>query len=76
MQCIVNDPPPRLEQGPPDLTDFIQRCLQTEAGKRPLPEQLCQHELIVTNMRNSLAYNLEVVSKWIKSRLMMAARRK
>lgn len=69
MQCIVNEPPPRLQHGPPDLTDFISRCLQTEAERRPLPEQLCRHQLVTTNMRNSPAFNLDVVAKWIKSRL-------
>ncbi len=69
MQCIVNEPPPRLQHGPADLADFISRCLQTEAERRPLPEQLCRHPLVTTNMRNSPVFNLDVVAKWIKSRL-------
>jgi len=69
MQCIVNEPPPRLEKGPEDLEDFISGCLQKEAGKRPLPDQLCDHQLVECIMRNPLVSNLEVVSEWIRSQL-------
>nr|XP_009860116.1 dual specificity mitogen-activated protein kinase kinase 5 [Ciona intestinalis] len=71
MQCIVNDDAPRLppEHFSPDLVDFVICCLQKEADKRLLPEQLCLHHLVTTTCQLPLAHRLGVVSQWLKQAL-------
>uniref|UniRef100_H2Z9D5 mitogen-activated protein kinase kinase n=1 Tax=Ciona savignyi TaxID=51511 RepID=H2Z9D5_CIOSA len=71
MQCIVNDDPPRLPPGhfSRDLVDFVICCLQKEADRRLLPEQLCNHKLVAATCQLPLAQRLGTVSEWIKHAL-------
>ena len=71
MQCIVNDPPPRLSVHffPSDICDFVTCCLQKEADSRPLPKHLCLHPLVISCVQNGQEKNLLLVAEWIKSKL-------
>nr|CAB3263618.1 MAPKK5 dual specificity mitogen-activated protein kinase kinase 5 [Phallusia mammillata] len=77
MQCIVNEPPPRLtkEHFSSELVDFTKCCLQKEASRRLLPEQLCGHSMVTTNQQTPIAENQSLVANWIYQKLQTFVKR-
>jgi len=69
MQCIVDEPPPRLSPTlfSQQLVDFISCCLQKEAGRRLLPQQLLTHKLVTETMSKGWDANAKLVANWLKS---------